>query len=126
LSNISKPGSPAVYRFEDGGFTRALAHDGAAPILFKRVAEAATGSAARWIDLVIVPPGADIGEHTHGPSDEEIYIIVDGHGRMVVDGHAVDIGKGDVIVNRPGGTHSLVNTGRAELTLVVVDVNASR
>jgi mannose-6-phosphate isomerase-like protein (cupin superfamily) len=110
-----------VFTFEDPGFQRAVAHDGGAPILFNRVADA-RGGASNWIDLVVVPPGADIGRHTHGEDDEETYIILAGRGRMTLDGEEFEVGPGHVVVNRPGGTHSLANTGEDEIRLVVVDV----
>ncbi|EYF01008.1 cupin domain-containing protein [Chondromyces apiculatus] len=112
---------PRVFSFDDPGFQRALAHHGGAPILFHRVADARSG-AANWIDLVIVPRGADIGLHTHGDGDEEVYVILAGRGRMTLDAHAFEVGPGHVVVNRPGGTHSLVNVGEDDLRLVVVDV----
>ena len=111
-----------VYTFAGAGFQRALAHDGSAPILFNRVESAASGSACNWIDLVIVPVGADIGEHIHGSSDEEVYIILEGRGRMRLDGEEFEVGPGHVVVNRPGGTHALSNSGDADLKLVVIDV----
>jgi len=115
---------PRVYTFAAGGFRQALAHDGSAPILVHRVADAAAGSACNWIDLVIVPRGADIGDHTHATSDEEVYIILEGRGRMRLDGAEFEVGPGHVVVNRPGGTHALANSGDADLKLVVIDVRA--
>jgi mannose-6-phosphate isomerase-like protein (cupin superfamily) len=112
-----------VFHFEDPRFERAVAHGGGAPILFNRVADAQSG-ACNWIDLVIIPAGADIGLHAHGEEDEEIYIILAGRGRMVLDGEEIDVGPGHVVVNRPGGTHALANTGEGDLRLVVVDVRA--
>jgi mannose-6-phosphate isomerase-like protein (cupin superfamily) len=41
---------------------------------------------------------------------------------MTVDGTPLVVRPGDVIVNRPGGTHGLRNTGVDPLRLVVVDV----
>ncbi len=113
------------FAFADGLFHTSHAHGGAAPIQSRRVAESATGSACNWIDLVIVPPGADIGEHAHGTGDEETYVIIEGRGHMRVDGESMAVGPGDVIINRPGGTHALINDGPAEMKLVVVDVRVA-
>ena len=44
---------------------------------------------------------------------------------MTVDDRSFGVGPGDVIVNRPGGTHGLVNDGAGPLRLVVVDVAVS-
>jgi mannose-6-phosphate isomerase-like protein (cupin superfamily) len=108
--------------FESLAYEQILAHDGALPILFKRVAERARGSASNFIDFSIVPPGADIGLHTHEKDNEEIYIVVSGRGLMHLDGEEFEVGPGHVIVNRPGGTHALKNAGDTDLRLVVVEV----
>jgi mannose-6-phosphate isomerase-like protein (cupin superfamily) len=108
--------------FESLAYEQVFAHGGALPILFKRVAERARGSACNFIDFSIVPPGADIGRHTHATDNEEIYIVVSGRGLMYLDGEELEVGPGHVIVNRPGGTHALKNTADTELRLVVVEV----
>ena len=43
---------------------------------------------------------------------------------MRVENEDVEVGPGDVIVNPPGGTHGLANTGVEPLRMVVLDVNA--
>jgi mannose-6-phosphate isomerase-like protein (cupin superfamily) len=75
--------------------------------------------------LTVVPPGASIGVHTHGPADEEIYVVVSGAGLMRLERDEFMVGPGDVVVNSRRGTHGLVNTGEAELRLVVVEVPAA-
>ena len=62
----------------------------------------------------VLGPGADIGRHTHGPDNEELYVIVSGKGFMVLDGEEFEVGPGDVILNRPGGTHGLKNIADAK------------
>ncbi|HEX7035602.1 MAG TPA: cupin domain-containing protein [Pseudomonadales bacterium] len=102
--------------------TTTTAHGADRPILTRRVLEAADSKALNFIDLTIVPPGSYIGEHTHTDDNEEIYVIVSGHGMMLADEERFEVGAGDVVVNRPGGTHALWNTGPAELRLVVIEV----
>jgi mannose-6-phosphate isomerase-like protein (cupin superfamily) len=110
--------------FESLTYESVIAHDGSQPILFKRTAERTRGSACNFIDFSIVPPGADIGLHTHARDNEEIYIVVSGRGIMHLEGEEFEVGPGHVIVNRPGGTHALRNSGDTELRLVVVEVPA--
>jgi mannose-6-phosphate isomerase-like protein (cupin superfamily) len=110
-----------VFDFATGDLALTVAHGGRAPVRVRRAIGPADDSAYEWLDLVEIPAGADIGEHTHHGDDEEIYIILSGHGRMVLDGREFDVGPGHVIVNRPGGSHGLRNTGEAPLRLVVVD-----
>ncbi|KMO43567.1 hypothetical protein VQ03_07715 [Methylobacterium tarhaniae] len=89
-------------------------------ILTSRVV-GATGS-VNFIDLTVVPSGSDIGVHTHADDNEEIYVVVSGTATMMVDGRRIAVSAGDVVVNRPGGTHGLWNTGAEELRLVVIEV----
>lgn len=110
------------FTFARSAFNEHIAHDGSAPILSSRPLHGPDGSPWSFIDLVRVPVGADIGIHTHTADNEEMYIIISGTGRMHVDGEEFEVGPGDVIVNAPGGTHGLVNTGNSDLTLVVVEV----
>jgi mannose-6-phosphate isomerase-like protein (cupin superfamily) len=111
---------PQHFTFAGASFDEVVAHDGHGTISSARVLDGRAGG-AEWIDLVSVPPGCSIGEHTHA-DDEETYVIVSGTGAMTVDGTDLSVGQGDVVVNRAGGTHSLRNTGDAPLQLVVLDV----
>src|SRR3989440_6892256 len=92
------------YRFEGCTFERVRAHGGAREISFARVLARNRGS-IRFIDLSVLGPGADIGRHTHGLDNEELYVIVSGRGLMVLDGEEFEVGPGDRILDRPGGTH---------------------
>lgn len=98
-----------------------VAHDGDGLVEAARVLDRRGAPGAEFLDLVVVPPGSSIGVHTHG-DDEETYVVVDGEGRMHLDGEEFAVGAGDVVVNRPGGTHGLANTGPRPLRLVVLDV----
>ncbi|HEX9952144.1 MAG TPA: cupin domain-containing protein [Rubricoccaceae bacterium] len=64
-------------------------------------------------------PGVSVGEHRH-VGDEEIYVILEGEGEMVVDGVVHAVGPGDVCVTRTGETHGITNTGEGELRVLVV------
>ena len=112
---------PQHFTFAEAPFERVVAHQGDGQIASARVIADTAGGGAAWVDLVVVPPGCSIGEHSHG-DDEETYVIVDGSATMVVDGSEIQVGPGDVIVNRAGGTHGLRNTGPNPLRLVVLDV----
>ena len=61
------------------------------------------------------------GLFDQGDESDGLYIIVSGSGRMVVDGEEIAVTAGDVIVNRAGGTHALVNPGPSHLDLVVIE-----
>jgi len=116
---------PGYFRYDQIRYESVVAHDGNAPIKFKRLVDRSRGGQANFIDASIVPVGADIGIHTHEFDNEEIYIVLDGRGLMHVDGEEFEVAPGDVIVNRPGGTHGLKNIGDVDLRLIVIEVPAT-
>ena len=109
------------YSFENLRYRYDLAHEGTAPVYFSRAATLSPGFAFNFLDFVKVPPAATIGKHTHATDNQEIYIIISGAGEMTVNGQLYQVTGGDVIVNPIGGTHQLINTGREEMHLVVVE-----
>jgi mannose-6-phosphate isomerase-like protein (cupin superfamily) len=62
-------------------------------------------------------PGASIGYHEQ--KDDEVYYVVSGTGRMTIDGHAFDAKAGDAFLTRPGSSHGLVQTGDADLVILI-------
>jgi mannose-6-phosphate isomerase-like protein (cupin superfamily) len=110
------------FSFARAAFVETVAHAGCGRIRTTRVIDAAHRSGFRFIDLTELPPGTSVGVHQHAADDEEVYVIVQGRGRMLLDGETFDVGPGDVIRNVPGGTHGLMNTGSEPLTMVVLDV----
>jgi mannose-6-phosphate isomerase-like protein (cupin superfamily) len=110
------------FSFDDAEFEQSVAHEGQGNIRFSRRMEMDVLSGCNFLDMSILPPGTSIGLHTHDRDDEEIYIVISGRGRMTVETDTFQVGPGDVIVNRPGGTHALENTGTEDLRLVVIDV----
>jgi mannose-6-phosphate isomerase-like protein (cupin superfamily) len=109
------------FTFEDLVFNKEIAHGGRDFIFTKRVLTS-SDLGANFVDLTIVPPESDIGVHTHEHTNQEIYVIISGQGMMRVEDSEFPVGPGHVIVNRPGGTHALRNTGETDLKLVVVEV----
>lgn len=110
------------FDFDTAEMHEISAHEGVGLIQAARVVERPAGALA-FVDMVVLPPQTTIGRHTHG-DDEEIYVVVSGHGHMVVDGDHRDVAPGDVVLNRPRGTHELRNDGPDDVRLVVVDVRA--
>ena len=115
-------GGGRVVRFGDHALTDERAHDGDGYLRTARVIERAPGELVTFLDLTEIPPGVSVGRHTHGPDDEELYVVVDGTGVVELDGREHEVGPGDVVVNAPGGTHALRATGERPLRMVVVDV----
>lgn len=99
------------------------AHEGAGYLSFARLAtRAKLSGACNFIDFTRMPPGSSIGLHTHGSNEEEFYLILEGEGEMSRDGESFAVRAGDLVRNRPGGSHSLANTGLAELKLFVFEI----
>jgi quercetin dioxygenase-like cupin family protein len=65
-----------------------------------------------------VPPGNKLIGHVDPM--EEIYIIQTGRGRMQVGDEVCEVGPGDAVHIPIGRFHELTNTGKEELTILVV------
>lgn len=103
--------------------SQTVAHHGVGEIGFCRVAEReAMAGACNFIDVAVLPPGASIGRHRHADDEEEVYVVMKGRGRMWRDGEEFEVGEGDLIRNRPGGAHGLVNHTDADLMIFVFEL----
>lgn len=69
----------------------------------------------------VLPPGVAIGVHPH-PTEEEIYVILEGSGTMTVDGEDRVVTAGDMILTQPGSSHGLRNHTHENLTMLAVEV----
>lgn len=112
-----------IFRFSNAALRHHRAHSGTGEVLAARVLERQANSALNFIDLVEIPPGVAIGEHRHSPHDEEIYIVIEGTGEMLIDGRRETAAPGDVILNPAGGTHGMINLGHQTIRLVVIDIS---
>jgi len=76
----------------------------------------------QFLHYTVLPPGSTIGAHKHG-NNEEFYIILEGIGEMELDGVKHPVVAGDVIKNKPHGTHGLVNISETDdLKILVFEV----
>ena len=66
-----------------------------------------------------LPPGAIVGRHYHLET-EEIYYILDGEGRMTVGEETREVSAGDAVLVPRGCAHTLENTGREPMTILLV------
>jgi len=64
-------------------------------------------------------PGRGTERHRH-PATEEIYYVLSGLGRIVVEGKAGRIGPGDAVLIPPGHAHQTWNTGEEPLVFLCV------
>ncbi|GAB3491317.1 cupin domain-containing protein [Amycolatopsis cihanbeyliensis] len=84
-----------------------------------------TGLSGDWeaVEWASLPPGGLSGEHVHTRT-EELYFIISGHGRMLLDGRPHDVRAGDVILTGLGTRHGLRNVGSEELRWLVIEISA--
>ena len=54
--------------------------------------------------------------HSH-PDSEQVYVIVAGRGRMMVDGQEQDVGAGTMVLIPPGAQHAIHNPGPGQLNM---------
>jgi len=73
-------------------------------------------------DIWELPPGASEGDHTHAGDDalEEIYYVMQGQGRLRVEGEDVSLAPGVAVLVPPGVDHGLYNTGAETLRLLIL------
>lgn len=82
-----------------------------------KVALAATPRAL--LDLYCLAPGQAQKPHTHGDQDK-IYLVLEGRGRIHLDGKEEAVAQGEAVVARAGAMHGVVNDGTDPLILLVV------
>ena len=76
----------------------------------------------KFINYAELEPSASIGDHLHG-TNEEVYVILSGHGVMAVNGESQSVKPGDVILNKPGWHHGLENSSDEPLKVLVFEVD---
>ena len=64
----------------------------------------------RFTLVALLPQGNHQHQHHHRQT-EEIYYVLEGHGRMEIAGEQCEVGPGDAIAVPPGAVHTITNTG---------------
>lgn len=75
------------------------------------------GSAHLAITWVTGEPGSEQQQHEH-PQSEQVYVIIAGHGLMVVGDERQEVEAGTLVLVPPGTLHSIRNTGQEALVYV--------
>ena len=97
-------------------------HGGRGLIRMSRVLDGAKlESYCDFVDYAVIDPGGSIGIHRH-EENEEIYLILEGTGRMTVNGEAFPVKTGDVVLNRRHWSHGLENDSAEKLSIYVFQV----
>ena len=65
--------------------------------------------------------GTSIGAHTQ--EDDEIYYVISGTGAYTLDGKTTSVSAGTALLTRPGSRHSLKQTGKDDLVVLITYLN---
>jgi mannose-6-phosphate isomerase-like protein (cupin superfamily) len=95
----------APFTTKDGSTIRSILDRTNAPVANQSLAEAT------------VPAGGSTQRHYHRIS-EEFYFILEGAGRMEIDGEERAVGPGDAILIPPGAWHQIRAEGVGDLRLL--------
>jgi mannose-6-phosphate isomerase-like protein (cupin superfamily) len=93
-------------------------HGGHGTYFVRTLLEKIPGSSFEHCRYIVLHRGTSIGDHQH-TTNEELFIIISGHGTMQVDGEERKVSAGAAILNLPGSHHSLTNEGEGDLELFV-------
>src|SRR5262245_53332205 len=74
-----------------------------------------------YVDHLSVPPSASVGYHRHD-LQEEIYYVLSGKGRAVVNGETAMIAAGDAVPVRLHEAHAFENSASDDLELMVIGI----
>lgn len=83
--------------------------------------EAANGLAGEIgaMAMMQLEPGSEIGYHEH-TDDMELYLILDGIGRVNDNGTMEIVNPGDLVVTKQGESHSLINETPEPVTFLAI------
>ena len=114
-----------IRNFLDWETVRESSHDGDGFVTVQNVFQPSDFKGG-WDHAVrtVMPAGTSIGVHKHG-QNEEMYIILKGEGLMIVDGDEHRVREGDMIQNRPDGSHGLRNDSDADIELLIIQASLS-
>lgn len=97
-----------------------VAHEGKGEIIFRRVLDREFASGIEFLDYTVMPPKTTIGYHQHVGS-EEVYVILSGSGKMMLNGTEKRVSVNDVILARNGDWHGLENDTDENLVILVFE-----
>lgn len=82
-------------------------------VLLQSDSGADTDLSVTWVE---VAPGSRQPPHSHPP--QQVYVVVEGRGRMLVGGEERELGRGELALIPSGAEHGIVNIGDGPLIYV--------
>jgi len=70
------------------------------------------------VGTVLIPPGCEQSKLSHHEGKEEVYYIVKGQARFMLDDEAHEVDEGTAIYVGSGVGHRAINTGQGDLILL--------
>ena len=81
---------------------------------FRRVIE--TGDEVQVV-LMSIEPGSEIGEEVHDDEDQ-LVMLVEGQGKVVLDGEESDFNEGDMVLVPKGTSHNFITEGDDAMKII--------
>lgn len=75
------------------------------------------GNSKQSLAEATILPGSSTRLHKH-QSSEELYHILSGNGKMILEDRHFSIAAGDTICIRPGAQHMVTNTGNQDIVIL--------
>jgi mannose-6-phosphate isomerase-like protein (cupin superfamily) len=75
------------------------------------------GTSRHSVAEATLAPGESTQRHYHGES-EEVYFLLEGEGRLELDGDVGAVRSGDAVPIPPGTWHTITNTGSGPLRIL--------
>jgi quercetin dioxygenase-like cupin family protein len=104
---------PHVFNLRDSTGVK-LGAPGGPRTMYLLVEPEKTGSNSVAMGIEDFDVGGGTPDHAH-PHSDEIFFVISGNGRIVVEGQASDVGPGDAIWIPRGLRHQLLNNGTTVL-----------
>jgi mannose-6-phosphate isomerase-like protein (cupin superfamily) len=77
------------------------------------------GTSRVQLDLYCLEPGQEQKAHVH-PDQDKIYLVLEGHGQVVVGDREEPLGPGEAALAAAGSAHGLRNPGPGRMLVVVL------
>jgi len=89
-----------------------------------RLVNEATGSKYVDVHVNVLRPGTGPGPYHYHSNAENIYFILEGRARILLEGKPVEAGPGDCVWIPAGEKHDVTNIGETDLRLIEIKAPA--
>jgi mannose-6-phosphate isomerase-like protein (cupin superfamily) len=89
-----------------------------------QLVSADTGSNRVDFHVNVLKPGSGHGPYHYHSNSENIYFILEGRARILIEGKETEAGAGACVWIPPGEKHDVVNVGETDLRLIEVKAPA--